>query len=103
MFAGGRTEFDPLLLRCFMNLMGILPIGTAVMLSDGCVGFVIGGSLEAELRHFPTVRLLIDADGRRRSPLVVDLAATAKDADGLRVAEVVSAERFGISTLETLG
>ena len=102
MYGGGRSEFDPLLLRCFMNLMGVLPIGTAVMLSDGCVGFVIGGNPEAELRHFPSVRVLIDADGRRRSPLVVDLAATAKDADALRVTEVVSPARYGISALESL-
>jgi HD-GYP domain-containing protein (c-di-GMP phosphodiesterase class II) len=100
--ASGQSEFDPLLLRCFMNLMGVFPIGTPVMLSDGCVGLVVGGSPDNALRHFPIVRVMVDADGQRRTPVVVDLAATAKDADPLRVAQVVSAARFGISALEAL-
>jgi HD-GYP domain-containing protein (c-di-GMP phosphodiesterase class II) len=102
MYAEGRGEFDPLLLRCFMNLMGVYPIGTAVMLTDGCVGFVVGASPDFALRHFPTVRVLLDADGQRIAPYVVDLSAGAKETNPLAVAEVVTASRFGLSALEVL-
>jgi HD-GYP domain-containing protein (c-di-GMP phosphodiesterase class II) len=102
MYNGGRSEFDGLLLRCFMNLMGVFPIGTAVLLSDGSVGLVTGGSPDNALRHFPVVRVLIDPDGQPREPLLVDLAATAKDPDPLCVTQVVSAARYGISAFGAL-
>ncbi len=102
MYNGGRSEFDPLLLRCFMNLMGVFPIGTAVLLSDGSVGLVVGGHADPELRHFPVVRVLVDGDGRPRSPVTVDLASTVKDSEPLVVAQAVSAARHGLSPLEVL-
>ncbi len=102
MYNGGRSEFDPLLLRCFMNLMGVYPLGTAVVLSDGSIGLVVGGCPDFALRHFPTVRVLIDADGRRITPFDVDLAAGAKDTNPLVVTEAVSAGRFELSALEAL-
>jgi hypothetical protein len=54
------------------------------------------------LRHFPIVRVLVDADGDRRSALTVDLSATLEDSEPLRITEVVNGARFGISPLEGL-
>ncbi len=103
MFQGGRGDFDPMLLRCFMNLMGVYPIGTAVLLSDGCIGLVVAGQNDPELRHLPLVRVMVDADGRRLgSTSTVDLAATAKETDPLVISHVVNGARFGLSTLDAV-
>ncbi len=102
MYAGGCSRFDPVLLRSFMNLMGTFPIGTGVLLSDGSVGIVTGGHPDPQLRHLPLVKILVDAEGRRVTPITVDLASTLKDSEPLAISEVVSLARAGVSALEAL-
>jgi HD-GYP domain-containing protein (c-di-GMP phosphodiesterase class II) len=55
-------NFDPLLLKCFINMMGIYPIGTIVELDSGETGLVMGYPDEAE-KALPLVMLLVD-DGK---------------------------------------
>ena len=68
-------QFDPDILRAFIQTMGLFPIGSVVLLKDGRIGRVIEVNSGAPVR--PQVKIMIDANGRefqRDEGAVVDLA-----------------------------
>ena len=66
------TAFDPLLLRVFINVVGVYPIGTALML-DGGERSVVSRNNPADLLH-PKVVVFADARGVKERPVPVDLS-----------------------------
>lgn len=44
MLKGSGTDFDPVLLKVFIRMMGIFPVGTMVLLDTGEIGLVRGGA-----------------------------------------------------------
>jgi len=96
------AQFDGPLLRYFMNLLGLYPLGTCVQLTDGSIALVVGGNHDASLRHLPVVRLVLDPDGEPAANEVVDLASRAKEDDALRVAQVVNPEDYAIEMMDYL-
>jgi hypothetical protein len=59
MWSEKGKNFDPLLLKCFINMMGIYPIGTIVEFDSGETGLVMGYPAEAQ-KALPLVMLLVD-------------------------------------------
>ena len=57
-----QRRFDPEIVKIFIRSMGLYPVGSLVLLSDGSIGRVIGSSEEAPLR--PEVIILITSSGR---------------------------------------
>ncbi len=57
-----QRRFDPEIVKIFIRAMGLYPVGSLVLLSDGSIGRVIGASEEAPLR--PEVIILINSSGR---------------------------------------
>ena len=57
------TAFDRTLLRRFVNLMGLFPVGTLVRLNTEEVGVVTQTHPEDPFR--PQVKLILDARARR--------------------------------------
>lgn len=55
-------RFDPEILKTFIRSMGIYPLGSLVLLSDGAIGRVVEVNKEAPLR--PSVIILVDKDGK---------------------------------------
>ena len=96
------AHYDPALLSCFLNLMGYFPLGTTVRLSDQSIGVVLKGASEPELRHFPTVRLILNADGAAAANQAIDLRATADDKESLRIIDVVDPQDYGIEVMDYL-
>ncbi len=96
------SQHDNALLRYFMNMLGAIPLGTTVRLSDGSVGIVVAGNPEPGLSHLPTVRLVLDASGQAIGKEVIDLASRAKGADCLTVEEAVDPARYGIEIMDYL-
>jgi len=68
------TEFNPLILKAFVNLMGVFPIGSLVALSTGEIGIVFELNPDPKLQLRPSVKLITDRDGNRIDGPVVDLA-----------------------------
>lgn len=66
-------HFDPLLVKLFVNMMGIYPVGSLVKLSTGAVGIVVFEN-EADLTR-PTVKVFIDEQSRRIEPLLLNLSS----------------------------
>jgi len=56
------TRFDPEVLKAFIQVLGIYPIGSIVLLSDSSVGRVIENRSNAPLK--PRVKTIIDAQGQ---------------------------------------
>ena len=57
------TEFDPLVVKAFINLMGLYPVGCVVRLDTGEVGTVVEPSSQPRFLDRPTLKLICDAAG----------------------------------------
>jgi len=79
MWSEAGKSFDPFLLKSFINMMGIYPVGTFVELSTGEMGIVMEYPDESE-RNLPKIMLLEDnGDGRFIQGETVNLAAQTPD------------------------
>lgn len=70
-------DFDPILVKVFINMIGIFPLGTLVLLDTNEMGIVVQIQEEPDLIDRPRVVLLYYKDGQYRKGKVVDL--TEKD------------------------
>lgn len=96
--AGAGRGYDPRIVRAFIRMVGIFPVGSLVQLSSGGVGVVIRN--HARLLAHPTVRLLLDANGDPCDPEEVDLSEV--DVDGtpsVRVQRSIDPAELGIDML----
>ncbi len=72
------TQLDPLLFKFFINMVGVFPIGTLVMLDTKELGLVYESGVVSAER--PRVLIIVDNTGERVQGPVVDL--TEKDKSG---------------------
>jgi len=70
-------DFDPILVKVFINMIGIFPLGTLVLLDTNEMGIVVQVQEESDLIDRPKVNLLFYKEGQYRKGKVVDL--TEKD------------------------
>jgi len=70
------AEFNPIILKAFVNLMGPFPIGSLVALSTGEIGIVFEVNTDPKLVLRPSVKLITDAAGNKIDGDVVDLSET---------------------------
>lgn len=99
MWENPRRGYDPVLVKAFINLMGIYPVGTCVILDTLEVGVVSGPSPDTKLLNRPMVRLAIDVNGATIAPpgQLVDL--TERGEGGLyprSIVKVTNPVRHGI-------
>ena len=66
-------DFDPAIVKVFINMIGIYPLGTLVLLNTNEMGIVTQIQEETELIERPKVCLLYYSDGEYRKGKVVDL------------------------------
>jgi hypothetical protein len=99
----GREWYDPLILKAFVHVVGVFPIGTAVKLSDGSVAIVTKND-SADL-FAPEVLIIRDADG---APMrkAKELRVKKKESDPgsmLHIDSVLDARAEGINPEDYLG
>ncbi|MFZ5906859.1 MAG: HD-GYP domain-containing protein [Nitrospirota bacterium] len=95
------SQLDPLLFKFFINMVGVFPIGTLVMLDSKELGLVYESDIVFADR--PRVMVIIDSKGRKVSGPVVNL--TEKDASGryLRsITKTLDPNRYKINLAEYL-
>jgi len=99
--AGAGKGFDPRVVRAFVRMMGLYPIGTLVELSTGEVG-VVTRNHERLLAH-PTLRMILDAAGDPCEPFDRDLSERT-DLDDYRwtVRRTLDARDLGVDMLSLL-
>lgn len=74
MMEQGPKEFHPLLLRVFVQMMGVYPVGTFVALDTGEIGLITETSLEPAYVLRPKAKLITNPAGQKIDGDVVDLA-----------------------------
>lgn len=97
-FNPGRG-YDPILVKALINLLGIYPVGTCVILDTFEVGIVAGASPDAEQLHRPLVRIAVDENGARIAPpgKMVDLSIPDPSGEYSRtIVKVTAPERYGL-------
>lgn len=57
--------YDPVLIRAFVNMMGIYPVATLVILDTGELGVVVAPNPNPKALERPLVRIIATADGER--------------------------------------
>jgi HD-GYP domain-containing protein (c-di-GMP phosphodiesterase class II) len=74
LLSDNQSRFDPAVLKAFVRIMGIHPIGSIVLLSDGSIGRVTEVRSEAPLR--PKILILQDKEkNKQESGEILDLLA----------------------------
>ncbi len=99
---GMGSSFDPLLVKVFVDMMGLYPVGTLVRLASGELGVVfeqVEGNAPA-----PRVKVIRDREGREVEPYLIDTAPLklAAGGDEAEVMEPVLPEKAGIDPLQYL-
>ncbi|HTP67089.1 MAG TPA: HD domain-containing phosphohydrolase [Geobacteraceae bacterium] len=66
--------YDPVLLKLFVNCIGIYPIGTLLLLDSRELGIVVENNPDPEKWNYPRVKIIADAKGTEVNGEVIDLA-----------------------------
>ncbi len=99
MWENRRRGYDPVLVKSLINLLGVYPVGTCVILDTYELAIVHAANPDASRLNRPVVRILCTAEGARLDPgPLVDLAET--DANGSfqrSIIKVTDPVKFGIN------
>jgi HD-GYP domain-containing protein (c-di-GMP phosphodiesterase class II) len=98
---GAGRSFDPRVVRTFVRLVGLFPVGSLVQLSTGEVGVVVRNHEHALGR--PTIRLVLDAEGSAAEATEIDLSEKLPDgAFRWSVVRTIDPVEMGIDMLSLL-
>jgi HD-GYP domain-containing protein (c-di-GMP phosphodiesterase class II) len=94
-----RRGLDQVLVKAFINLLGIYPVGTLVVLDTFELAVVSGSNPNPEALSRPIVKIISDAQGNRVSPPhVVDLAIPEAGGQYARtIIKTADPDRYGIT------
>lgn len=67
------TSFDPILLKVFINMLGVYPVGTLLKIDTGEMGIVIDRP-KGKDRSRPIVQLIVGAKNKYEKGPIIDLA-----------------------------
>jgi len=96
--AGAGRGFDPVVVRIFVRILGVFPVGSLVLLDTGEVGMVIRN--HDRLLARPVVRLVFDATGSPCEPAELDLSERlANDSWRYSVVRSMDPHELGVDML----
>jgi HD-GYP domain-containing protein (c-di-GMP phosphodiesterase class II) len=99
MWTNPRRGFDPIVVKALINLIGVYPIGTCVILDTFEVAIVAQANPDREYLNRPLVRIAIDPYGSLLpAPGVpIDLIERGPDGQFLRsIVKVTNPDRYGL-------
>jgi len=97
MLENSGREFHPLLLREFVKLMGIYPVGSLVALSSGEIAVVTEINPEVSLILRPRAKLIADAQGNKKDGEIIDLSEVDPAGQYLRsIVKPINPDQYGI-------
>ena len=90
-----RHGLDPVVVKAFINMVGLYPLGTVVVLDAGEVAVVVGVPSDPAQSARPVVRLVLGPDGTRiAGEVTIDLASP--DAPPRTIVRTEDPDRHGI-------
>jgi HD-GYP domain-containing protein (c-di-GMP phosphodiesterase class II) len=94
-------QLDPLLFKIFVNMVGMYPIGTFIMLNTNELGLVYESNKQFATR--PRVMLITDDKGNRIQGKVVDLIEKNPQGEHMRtIVKTLDPNKYGINLAEYL-
>ncbi len=81
---GSKRDFDPILLKWFINLQGVYPVGTLLKLENGEMALVVDTSGESDMTRPRVVIVHPDAGGKFRKGEIVNLSERDNDTGAYR-------------------
>ena len=96
MHESAGERYDPLLVKAFINCMGIFPVGSTVELATRELAVVAESNPDPDCIHQPKVRIITDANRALVPPALVDL--TNPDQAARSILHCVDPEKFGINS-----
>ncbi len=104
MWSNPRRGLDPVLVKALINVLGIYPVGTCVVLDSYEIAVVHSANPDASQLHRPVVRIVAGPDGGLLpgGPLV-NLAEQAPDGSYVRsIIKVTDPAKYGINPADYL-
>lgn len=99
MWSNPRRGYDPIIVKALINVLGVYPVGTVVILDTFEVAVVAGANPDPQFLNRPLVTLMLDENGASVPPPgdTVNLADRRPDGGFLRsIVKVTSPERHGL-------
>ncbi|HXG44867.1 MAG TPA: HD domain-containing phosphohydrolase [Gemmatimonadales bacterium] len=99
MWENPRRGYDPTLVKALINLIGIYPVGTCVILDTFEVAIVSAASSDPNVLNRPKVRLCIDVNGAVIPPPGIEVDLADQDAGGSyprSIVKVTNPDRYGL-------
>ena len=99
MWSNPRRGYDPMIVKALINLIGVYPIGTCVILDTFEVAIVSSTVTDREELNRPLVRIAIDGNGGivAAPGIAVDLQEKAPNGGYLRsIVKVTGPDRYGL-------
>ena len=99
MWENPRRGYDPVVVKAFVNLIGIYPVGTCVILDTYEVAIVHSANADVSHVHRPVVRIVTAPDGALLQPgFVADLAHRDEQGNFPRtIVKVTDPAKYGIT------
>jgi HD-GYP domain-containing protein (c-di-GMP phosphodiesterase class II) len=99
MWENPRRGYDRTLVKALVNLIGIYPVGTCVILDSFEVAVVLGSNPDPQHLSRPMVTVVVDEGGAQVPPpgRQVNLATRGSDGNFVRsIVKVTNADRYGL-------
>ncbi len=98
MLENPKRGYDQILVKAFINLIGIYPVGTMVILDTYELALIAAANPNPDMLHRPIVRVVADASGQVTYPgSVANLADQDADGGFLRsIIKVTNPDKYGI-------
>ena len=98
MWENPRRGYDPVVVKSFINLIGVYPVGTCVILDTYEVAVVHAANPDVSQVHRPVVRIVAAPDGAiESSGFLADLAQRDEQGNFPRtIVKVTDPEKYGI-------
>jgi HD-GYP domain-containing protein (c-di-GMP phosphodiesterase class II) len=100
MWQNPKRGYDTILVKALINLIGIYPVGTCVILDSFEVGIVAAPNPEGQQLNRPLVRVAVDADGGMVPPPGTLVSLTEQDGAGTyrrSIVKVTNPSRYGLT------
>jgi HD-GYP domain-containing protein (c-di-GMP phosphodiesterase class II) len=91
LWAHKHTWFDPILVKAFIQLLGIYPVGSCLELSSGEIGLVIRQN--AGYLDLPLVKIVTNKQGENVDGATVDLSLEK----GINIVRPIFPQQYGIN------
>ncbi|MCD6161249.1 MAG: HD domain-containing protein [candidate division Zixibacteria bacterium] len=87
-----KTDFNPLLLKVFINAIGIYPIGSVVRLNNDEVAIVSRNN--PDNLEKPEVKIIANRDGAKADVKIIDLSS--EEASMIRIQNIIDGDKYNI-------